>query len=223
MIDIHSHVLPGMDDGAKDPEESRELINVLQDQGVTLLVLTPHYYPHQERLSDFLIRREKAYQSISDSDIEMILASETYLSEPLLSYDSIEALCIGDTGYLLLELPYLDKWGSSVMKQIEQLIAKYNVKPIIAHIERYERPLEHRKEQILKELVDMGCLLQFNIYSVINKRTRASTLKLLKDGWADTVGSDCHNMTTRPPRFDEFYDIVNEKLGVRRPQWCDLF
>jgi protein-tyrosine phosphatase len=165
MIDIHSHVLPGMDDGAKDPEESRELINVLQDQGVTLLVLTPHYYPHQERLSDFLIRREKAYQSISDSDIEMILASETYLSEPLLSYDSIEALCIGDTGYLLLELPYLDKWGSSVMKQIEQLIAKYNVKPIIAHIERYERPLEHLELQFIFKQTITEHLILINILS----------------------------------------------------------
>ena len=222
MIDIHSHVLPGMDDGAKDPEESRELINVLQDQGVTLLVLTPHYYPHQERLSDFLIRREKAYQSISDSDIEMILASETYLSEPLLSYDSIEALCIGDTGYLLLELPYLDKWGSSVMKQIEQLIAKYNVKPIIAH-RKIREAIRASKRANIKGVSGYG--VPTSIQHILSNKQEDSGINVEAiKGWVGRYGRlRLPQYDNKTSRFDEFYDIVNEKLGVRRPQWCDLF
>lgn len=212
MVDIHTHILPGMDDGAKDREEALALISLLKSQGVTKIVLTPHYYPHFESLSDFLERRSISYQLIEDNDMEMILGSETYLSEPLLSLDSIDDLCIGKTGYLLLELPYTEKWSSGVFRQIDHLMAKNNICPIIAHAERYEA-VKGRKEKVFQELVNLGCMLQFNIDSVINRRSRAETLRLMKEGWADFMGSDCHNMTSRIPRFDVFHEIVSKKLG----------
>ena len=211
MIDIHTHILPGMDDGAEDVNEALALISLLKKQGVTLAVLTPHFYSYKESLSNFLERRYLSYQSIANSDLDMLLASETYLSGSLFSYDSIDQLLIANTRYLLLELPFMEKWELGVFKQIQHLIGKYNVTPIIAHVECYE-PVRYKKEKVLQELVDLGCLLQFNIDSVVNRKSRASTLKLIKGNWADFVGSDCHNMTTRPPQFDTFNKIVEKKL-----------
>lgn len=213
MIDLHTHILPEMDDGAKNRDEALALISMLKKQGITRIVLTPHYYPHLEKLPDFLKRRDESYQSIADSGLELILGSETYLSESLFSIESIESLCIGESGYLLLELPYTDKWGQGVFWQIDRLIAKFNICPIIAHADRYKAVKEQKKE-VFQKLVDLGCMLQFNIDSVVNKRTRSESLRLIKEGWADFVGSDCHNLTSRAPQFDFFKEIAEKKLGV---------
>jgi protein-tyrosine phosphatase len=213
MIDIHTHILPQIDDGSKDKKEALALISLLKKQGVTKIVLTPHFYPHLEKLPDFLKRREIAYRSIEDADTELILGSETYLSEPLLSLDSIEDLCIGRSGYLLLELPLSKKWTLGVYKQIDYLIAKFNICPVIAHAERYEAVQKHT-EEIFQRLVDLGCMLQFNTDSVANKWTRTEILRLMKEGWADFIGSDCHNVVSRAPQFDVFCEIVEKKLGT---------
>lgn len=211
MIDIHTHILPGMDDGAKDAEESAALISLLKKQGVSLAVLTPHYYPYKESLSDFTERRQLSYQSIRNCDLDLALASETYLSESLFSNDSIDQLLISNTRYLLLELPYMEKWNTTVFRQINLVITKYNVRPIIAHVERYE-PVKRKKEKVMQELVDLGCLLQLNIDSVINRKTRYFALRMLKGGWVDFVGSDCHNLAEKPPKFDVYHRIVKKKL-----------
>lgn len=213
MIDLHTHILPNMDDGAQNRDEAFALISLLKAQGITKIVLTPHFYPHMEKLPDFLRRRDISYQSIAGCDMELILGSETYLSEPLLSLDSIEELCIGRSGYLLLELPYADKWSRGVFRQIDHLIAKFNICPVIAHAERYEAVREH-KEQIFQKLVDLGCMLQFNTDSVVDRKSRSETLKLIKEGWADFIGSDCHNIVSRAPQFDLFKEIVEKKLGI---------
>jgi protein-tyrosine phosphatase len=213
MIDLHTHILPYMDDGAKNRDEALALISVLRKQGVTKVVLTPHFYPHLEKLQDFLKRREISYRSISDCNAELILGSEAYLSEPLLSLDSIDELCMGKSGYLLLELPYTDKWNMGVYRQIDHLIAKFNICPIIAHAERYAAVKEH-KEEIFQKLVDLGCMLQFNTDSVVDRRSRSETLKLMKEGWVDLIGSDCHNLASRAPHFDVFREIIEKKLGA---------
>lgn len=213
MIDFHTHILPQMDDGAQNRDESLALLALLKKQGITRVVLTPHFYPQMEKLPDFLRRRDISFRSIAGCDMDLILGSETYLSEPLLSLDSIEELCIGKSGFLLLELPYGSKWSLGVYRQIDHLIAKFNICPIIAHAERYEAVKEH-KEQIFQKLVDLGCMLQFNTDSVIDRKSRSETLKLMKEGWVDLIGSDCHNIASRAPQFDLFKEILEKKLGV---------
>jgi protein-tyrosine phosphatase len=222
MIDIHTHILPNMDDGAKDSNEALALIYLLKGQGITSAVLTPHFYPHEESLTSFLKRRQASYEEltsfIAESDQELkgnfklILGSETYLSETLFSYQGIDQLLIADTSYLLLELPYSDRWGSMVFKQIDRLTSKFDIIPIIAHVERYEATKKN-PEKIFQELIDLGCKLQFNAHSVVNRTSRAATLKLMKGGWVDYIGSDCHNLKARPPEFESFNQIVQRKLG----------
>jgi len=216
MIDIHTHVLPGIDDGARNPEESAQLVESLRNQGISLIVLTPHFYPHRESLDSFAERRGNAFEMIKGLDNEMgfVLASETFLTENLMWYNDIESLCIGNTKYLLLELPFTKVWTNRTYKMIEGLMGKYGIQPIIAHIERYDA-MQNKgdREAILRTLTDMGCMFQIDIDSVINLRTRHGMLKLIKNGWIDFVGSDCHDMTLRSPQFDKFNNIIRKKLG----------
>lgn len=221
MVDLHTHILPGMDDGARDAAEAAALIKLLKKQGIAAAVLTPHYHPYLESVSDFSERRRLSYESIKDYGFNMILASETYLSESLFSNDSIDELTIADTGHLLLELPFQEKWGSSVFRQIGRIITKYDVKPIIAHAERYA-PVQTNKEKELEALADLGCRLQFNIDSFIDRRTRSAMLHYLRRGWVDFVGSDCHNLTDRRPRFDEFQSIMKKKMKCEYQQEWQL-
>lgn len=214
---MHTHILPGIDDGAKDEQEARSLLSMLKEQGVTLVALTPHFYCHKQELSDFLEQRQEAFARISDFDLKMVLGSETYLTESLFSNDSLDPLCIGDTRYLLLEIPDMAEWTSTTFQMIDKVIRRYNVKPVIAHVEQYRAiQLSRRRESMFQELVDLGCLLQINADSLVDRRSRGKTLKMIKGGWADFVGSDCHNLNFRPPRIGEFRKIIEKKVGLQQ-------
>jgi protein-tyrosine phosphatase len=211
MLDFHTHILPQMDDGAGSRDEAAALIQALIHQGITTAVLTPHYYPFKESLPAFLERRMWSYSSLGNCELNLILGSETYLCESLFCYDSISELAIERTGFLLLELPYTEPWGSDLFKQLRRIRSKYNLTPVIAHVERYGH-VRQKRERVLQELVDLGCLLQLNIDSVIDRKSRSLALRMLKGGWVDFVGSDCHSMKERPPRFDLFRRILARKL-----------
>lgn len=220
MIEIHSHVLPGIDDGAKDVQEAAGLLSLLKEQGVSSVVMTPHFYPDRHKLEEFQEKRDNAYFTLFQSlgepwekgrafDMDLILASETLISDTLFAYDSLEALCISGTNYLLLELPYSKEWSGSVFRLIDKLMARYGVTPIIAHIERYDA-IRHKPEKNLVELLDLGCLLQMNIDSLIERGSRRLAMKLVKKGYIDVVGSDCHSLISRPPRYREFYTVMEK-------------
>ena len=213
MIDIHTHILPGMDDGARDVRESLAMIDLLKKQGVAGAVLTPHYYAHREPLEEFLWRRQQAFEEISFiEDFSLFLGSETYLSETLLSNESLQELCLGDGNHLLLEMPYLSKWGATTYRLIEHIIEKYQVTPIIPHVERYEASSKNLME-IMERLVNMGCLLQFNLESFIEGWPGPRKMqKIFSQGWADFLASDCHNLTRRPPLWDReiFKKSIND-------------
>ncbi|HWQ80042.1 MAG TPA: CpsB/CapC family capsule biosynthesis tyrosine phosphatase [Anaerovoracaceae bacterium] len=230
MIEIHSHILPGIDDGARDVQEAAALLALLKKQGVSSVVLTPHFYPDRQLLKDFLEQREKAFLTLSNaveasedrgeiSGIRLVLASETLISDILLAYDRLEALCISGTEYLLLELPYAREWSGSVFRLIDRLIAKFGFTPVIAHVERYEA-VRHKPEKNLDELIDLGCLLQMNIAALVDQSTRRYAMKLVKKGYIDLIGSDCHNLTTRAPRYHEFFEVVEKnRLNGYLTQW----
>ena len=223
MIEVHCHVLPGIDDGAKNVEESIGLLKLLKKQGVSSVVLTPHFYPDDSSLEEFLACRDKSFFELQtgikamegqgeELNLPLILASETLISKTLLSYESILPLCIGDTRYLMFELPYTDEWSGSIFRLIDKLISKFGITPIIAHIERYE-PVRRKPDKIIDVLLDIGCVLQMNIGTVVNRSDRRYGLKLIKKGYIDLVGSDCHNLSNRAPQYDEFQAIVERKLG----------
>lgn len=213
MIELHCHILPGIDDGARTTAEAVSLLELLKKQGVSAVVLTPHFYPDRQQLASFLDRRSKALETLMSAagdglGLKLLPASETMISEALFAYESLDALLIPGTGHLLLELPY-GEWGGSIFRSIDKLMARYAFTPIIAHPERYEG-YQKKPEKNLDELLELGCLLQMNIDSLIDRRTRRYAEKLSKKGYIDYIGSDCHNLTSRPPRYPEFHEVIEQ-------------
>lgn len=208
MIDLHSHILPGIDDGARDKREADFMIESLIKNKIDTVVCTPHFNPSREPLKEFIVKRSKAYKDMESCELKLILASETYFNEVLFYYEDITPLCMKDTRYILIEFPVDIKFNTHLFTSLNKFIVKYDVIPIIAHVERYKYL---KKKRLLYKLKDMGCLLQVNTSSLLNKDKKL--LKLLKEKLIDVLGSDCHNMSSRPPVFSDALQIIKKGIG----------
>lgn len=212
MVDLHTHILPGIDDGAQTREEALNMTESLYVQRVSIAVCTPHFDPMKISLADFLSKREEAIRQMNPSRIKLISGSEVALNDYLFHYPDLSQLCIGTTKYILIELPFVKKWDQKLFDQIDHLSKYYNLTPIIAHVERY--PAIKKSKKNLKRLIDTGCLLQLNTSSIINKKLWHQAADYIKQGYIDVISSDCHNMTSRPPVITEAYAIIKNKLGT---------
>lgn len=212
QYDIHTHILPNMDDGAKDKEQSKIMLAMLKEQGITDVVLTPHYYPFESPLKAFLKKRKERFDEIKNIFDELGLkahiGAEVYFSEVLFAQESLTELCIDGKNYLLLELPFGEKNKQKIIDALYQLSANYSVKLILAHLNRYPRFF---KNDFLEEVNQMGCLVQVDATVLNNSFKRKKILRYIDNGLIHLVGSDCHNTTTRKPMFDSLKKNLDEK------------
>lgn len=213
MIDFHTHILPGMDDGSRDAAESLEMLRRSQAQGVDTVVLTPHFYAQRESISSFCTRRQTAFAVLREAQggeplPALALGAEVRYFEGMTRADDLEKLCLGR--YLLVEMPF-DRWSGRTVKEVQNLPVSRGITPILAHIERYFS-LPHWEDAV-EELTAGGCLLQMNAEAfrglLRGRRARA----LLRQGWTDLLGSDCHNTTSRPPNLGEMRRELEAKIG----------
>jgi len=196
--DFHSHILPAIDDGASTVEESLILLQKLKEQGVDTVVATPHFYLSQQRLDSFLQNRKSAYRAIEEASENnnipnIIMGAEVYYHPMLFSMENIAELCIGNSPYMLLELPYggLDK---SIVAEVEKFINFTGFIPILAHIEIYP-------PKIIERLMRLPLLGQINMTSFFDQKKGKVALKLVQKGYCHVLGTDCHNIKYRPPYF----------------------
>lgn len=213
MIDLHTHILPYIDDGARNIEEAYQMTECLLRQKVTQAVCTPHFDPARISLEEFIEKRNKAMKLLEHSPIELITGSETMLHEYLFHYMDIRDICISNTKYLLLELPIYKSWDIKGLQLIEKLINYYDIVPIIAHVERYQSI--KIKDKVIKRLRDLGCFIQINTSSIVDKKSRGLSMRYMKKNYIDVLGSDCHNMNLRPPVIKEAYEIVIKNIGEK--------
>jgi protein-tyrosine phosphatase len=108
-----------------------------------------------------------------------------------------------------LELPFDKKWNDKYLDILDKIINYYNVIPIIAHIERYKS----LNIKVTKKLSDLGCIIQMNTSSILDKKNNTRCVHLLKSGLIDVLGSDCHNMKNRMPIFMEALSFIAENFG----------
>jgi protein-tyrosine phosphatase len=213
MVDIHTHVLPGVDDGANDVETALEMIRLEVAQGVKQIVFTPHYYGQKFSPERFLENRQKAFERISEKieGVNVKLAAEVHFDEEkLVSNSALCRLAIEDTKYILLELPFTAAWTENLWFRLRDFISDTGYTPIIAHVERYA---EIRKNPAyLSVLVDMGCLIQVNTRAFISKKTANMAFTMLKKGLVHCLGTDAHNLEDREPNYKET-EALFEKLG----------
>lgn len=218
MLDIHTHILPDFDDGSKNLSMSISMINSLLGQGVKNIVLTPHFYSDHESLNNFLDRRSSVVdQFIKDIDnqqldVSMLIGAEVYLTKYLDNYSDISGLCISGTNYILIEFPFLPRLGDTTIDLLHSIILNHDVIPIIAHIERYPF-MSSKPDDIIDKLIYMGCKIQINTSSLKTMSLKKNLLKWIKDDKIHFIGSDSHNLTSRPPVYAVAISIIRSKLG----------
>ena len=218
LVEMHCHILPGIDDGAKDVDTSLQMIRRLQDQGAKRIVLTPHYYSDTISLDDFLRNRDIAFnklmQALPAGSPTLIPAAEVYISDILFNNKNLDELKIGNSNYILIEHPFSASFDQSCYDRLMNLYCDYGARPILAHIERYKALMDDT--DLLDEYIDMGCLTQVNVSSFddVPRGIRKKLYKLMNSGRIHFLGSDCHNLGTRPPEYEPGIKAITKKCGA---------
>lgn len=200
MKDIHSHLLFGIDDGCKDIGESITLLKKAQEQGITGLVVTPHYIEdtkyncnNKEKNKRFEELKEAA--KAENIEINLYLGNEVYITENFLELLKKEEIqTINNTKYILLEFPLGNMLYNSKEILYELVVAGYV--PILAHPERYR--IFQRHPEHIDEYLRMGVLLQGNyksLYGKYGKEAKKTLVYFLKNKKITFLGSDCHHET----------------------------
>jgi len=214
MIDFHSHILPNIDDGAKDVETSLKMLESAKADGIDTIVSTSHIYiTDEESIDKFLLRRKKAYNKLMDAISgskdcypKIILGSEIHIRSGIGEFKKLEELKIDGTDYILLEMPY-SAWKEGHLETVYDIKAR-GFMPIMAHIERF---YEYR--DMFDDLKSIGVKFQVNADSFLEKQTRKIMYELFQNGYVHLLGSDMHNLDSRKNNLKEAYSVIEDKFG----------
>lgn len=216
MIDFHSHVLPEVDDGSSNLDESLAMLEMEAAQGMTHVVATPHFYAQQDQLETFLVRRmeaEKKLRAAMDNNPgipQLSIGAEVHYFRGMGNSEAISELTITGGKSILVEMPQ-PPWTEEMYRELVKMRENFGVIPVIAHVDRYISPL--RSHGIPKKLEELPVLVQANASFFLNRRTRAMALKMLKKGQIHLLGSDCHDLRERPPQLGQAVEIIRKTLG----------
>ncbi len=221
-IDIHSHILPGVDDGAKDFAMSLRMLWQAEEDHISDVILTPHYKPMRRNLSPKTVidlynelERKKEEAGIQ---IRLHLGNEIYYSSEVISaLEAGYAFTMVDSSYVLAEFSPREDYGY-IRDAVYHLLAE-GYAPILAHVERYGCLME--KKIRVEELYDMGCYLQVNASSITGENgmeSKRNVKWLLKREYVHFAASDCHEDKKRTPNLSQAAAYVARKFGVA---YCD--
>lgn len=215
MTDLHTHILPGMDDGAKTLEESLQLLEEQGRQGVNTVALTPHFYGRRETAATFLARREAAWTQLLEATQdqaypELILGAEVAWMPDMALWPELESLCYQGTKILLVELPMMP-WTDSIFRELYSLEGRRGIIPMIAHLDRY---FHVQKKRDIERLLEMGYPVQISAEALTRFSVKKLALELLAN-YDGVLISDCHNLKDRAPNMENALKIIEKKLGAR--------
>ncbi len=216
FYDCHCHILPGIDDGSRSMEETKLLLQQEYDEGIRVIIATPHFRPSRRTVSDDQIH--KALQQTRrlaaqiSSDLKIYLWNEAYWEGGLI-YHLKQGNCktVGE-GCVLIE----DEPGCSedtIHRMIELLTANSFI-PVLAHIERY--PVIRKKPGMIDELKNAGAWIQVNTDSITGRNGLLTAMfcrKLLKNQKIDLLGTDCHRVDYRPPEFRKCIEYIRKNTS----------
>ena len=223
MIDIHSHILPCLDDVAATLNDSLELCQFAVDNGITHMLTTPHIHPGRYDNDKAMI--EESLQSLKQVleehqiPLQLSCAAEVRISVEMMALISEDKIpFVGyykGFHYLLLEMPH-----SHILPGSQKLISWLNerkIKAIIAHPER-NKEVQHDISK-LSEFVKQGCLLQLTAASIsgsFGKICQDVSRQLIENRWVSFVASDAHNIKNRPPDMKQGFDYLTQWIGEER-------
>lgn len=198
MIDIHSHILPGIDDGSPDFETSIKLVKELASGGVTEVIATPHYvdetiYTSSKASNLELLAKLQKMVDARGIKVRLLIGNEIYIFPKIAEYVKAGKLAsLADSEYLLVELPMSGEFSGYEDIFLDLMRSDYKV--ILAHPERYD---SFQKDfALVSKLFDMGVLLQCNLGSLVGqygKSAQKLAIRLAKEKMIFAMGSDIHH------------------------------
>lgn len=215
MIDIHTHCLPEMDDGAQNVNMSILMLQDSLSQGISVCVATPHCILHDDNaIQRFIERRKKSFdkltQHIKSKKIDVpkiILGAEVYLDNDINQYKDMDELCIGNTNFILLEFP-TDRQSKYIYDWIYNLTIS-GFKPIIAHIDRYSN-----YDKIINELRGLDIIYQINASRILSFLGRKKVKKIMNFTNSIIIASDMHNTTIRACNIQKASKYIKNDLFI---------
>ncbi len=219
FTDVHAHILPGVDDGAENLEESRQMLQMAYDQGIRGIIATPHYHRGQDviRLKELTRELQEEAEKI-DSGYRIYLGQELMDSEDLLEdLKEGRALTLGGSRYILIE--FYPAVSFSHMHQRLRQLQTAGYLPVIAHLERYQCI---RKGERVRELIQAGNFTQMNYSSLqgnpLQKNTRWCRRQVL-DGNVHLLGTDMHHIKYRKPDIKKAVSWLSRNCTRSRLYW----
>ncbi|EDS78543.1 tyrosine-protein phosphatase YwqE [Clostridium botulinum C str. Eklund] len=215
MIDIHCHILPGIDDGSKDIDVSLEMLRIAEEDGINKIIATPHFYRgHYENEYQDAVKSVKELNKLArenNINVEVFPGQEIYLDKYTLKYYKEKKIKgLNDTKYMLIEFSMMD-YPRDVLDIIYELKLQ-GIKPIIAHPERYIYVQDNLST--LNDFINEQCYFQLNsgsIAGVFGKKVQKTAMKLIENGICDFVASDAHTVGKRSPKLKEALMIIYNK------------
>lgn len=213
--DFHTHILPAIDDGAADVNMSMEMLSEQKRMGIEKIAATPHFYMSKQSLDEFIVNRNESLSKLraamGEDMPEIVAGAEVYFTPSLAELD-LKQLCIGNTRYMMIELPY-QQLSSGFIRSFKSFANEisHEITLILAHGERY---LSFTDKNSLLEIMETDMVVQLNAGSFKAFAPHKNFMfSLIKEGRAHLLGSDCHNMTTRKPNMDIARKSIEKKLG----------
>jgi protein-tyrosine phosphatase len=188
-----------------------------REHGVDTVIATPHFYADRDDPEAFLKKRETAYKKLL---LEMenfeprelpriVLGAEVAYFEGMSDCEELSLLNIEGTKLLLLEMP-MSSWTEYMVRELIEMSGRSSIKVILAHVERY---MALQKQSVWNRLLESGILMQVNASFFTSFASKRKALSLLREGSVHFVGSDSHNMSSRPPRVGKAFEVIQKKLG----------
>jgi len=226
FIDIHSHILPGVDDGSKSMDETLRMLTIAYAEGIQIMIATPHYAVNKTNIEPEKLRELAKEVNVAAQELglnlQIILGNELFYSVDLVNaLSSGEALTIDGTRYILLEFHP----GSSIREITSGL--KHCIHagyiPILAHTERYQ--CLRKKVEVVGDLIKIGVYIQINTSALNGMRIDSISnfsRKLMKKGWVHFLGTDSHDLYDRPPQMLSTVNYLTKRYGeatIRKILW----
>lgn len=210
MIDIHCHILPGLDDGARTIEETLQMLQIAKERGITDIVATPHiypdfYFPEMEKILE-------AYNEVKNyvSGVNLYLGTDLHLCPETIKYlKEGRALTINNGSYVLIEPP--EFFGAMELLEMLFQLRGEGYYPIITHPERYQ--IFREKKELLFKIVEQGNFLQLTSASItgyFGETVQNFSRELIKEKIVHLVASDAHSPRRRIPFLKDAYEKISE-------------
>lgn len=219
FTDIHTHILPGVDDGAQDLSQALRMLRTAWKNGTRTVILTPHYRGTYKQNTPGVLKENFAWlQEMVNSELpgmQLYLGQEiAYETDAPGAMYQGNVLCMNDSQYVLLEFQTTSLRSQIVNGVVETIHSGFI--PIVAHVERCD--IVREEPDLPEELLHMGALLQLNADSILGKNgfgIKRFCHKLLKNEMVHFVASDAHDTEYRPPVLQECFLKVHKKYGAK--------